>query len=183
MKNLILVLALMIGTGIYAQDPVKDKMKETKVRVLKVEENGKMVEKKVKVTTEQEQDVMTTIDPNHPENSDRLETPIKVKQTVSFDNDMDPFYDSETDLVYYTYNDNAYKFSRGKAGFNIMSTNNDQEMVYGKARMTSSKGHYLLNTDEYSGIGYFDVKGNFVIEYYDDTVGAMVIQTFGQSKL
>jgi hypothetical protein len=183
MKNLILVFALLIGTSIYAQDPVKDKMKETKVKTIKVEENGKMVEKKVKVTTEQEQKIKTKIDSNHYENSNRISTPIKVTKTISIDNDNDPFYDSETNLMYYTSKENDYEFSRNKSGFVIMTSDGDKNTMFGNARLTSNKRYYLLNTNNYSGIGYFNAEGDFVVEYYDDVLGAMVIQTFGQSKL
>lgn len=183
MKNLILVCILLIGTSIYAQDPVKDKIKETKVKTIKVEENGKIVEKKVKVTTAQEQTVKTKLDKDHYENSTRLETPVKVTKTVSIDNDKDPFYDSKTNFVYYTYKENDYKFSRNKTGFVIMTSNGNEDSIFGNARLTSNKEYYLLSTNEYSGIGYFNVEGDFVVEYYDESLQAMVVKTFGQSKL
>lgn len=183
MKNLILVFALLIGTSIYAQDPVKDKMKETKVKTIKVEENGKMVEKKVKVTTAQEQAVKTKLNTDHYENSTRLETPVKVTKTVSIDNDKDPFYDSTIDFVYYTSKENNYKFTRNDTGFVIMTSDGSEDSLFGNARLTSNNAYYLLNTDDYSGIGYFNAEGDFVVEYYDETLKAMVVQTFGQSKL
>jgi len=55
MKNLIYAFSLLMVTGAYAQDKPVDKVEETKVKTIKVNENGKIVENKIKVTTKKEQ--------------------------------------------------------------------------------------------------------------------------------
>lgn len=183
MKYLVYSLVFLFSAGLYAQDkdPV-DKMEETKVKTVKVEKDGKMVEKKVKVTTAKEQKVKSEIEPDHYENSTRIDTPVKVTQTVAMDNDDDPFYDSESTIQYYQLGNNKYTFTQNEGGFIVTSMVDDEKMVYGNARLTSQNRYYILNTDTYSGLGYFNSQGDFVVEYYDDNLDAMVIKTFSSSE-
>lgn len=189
MKYLMYIAAFLFCFTAFAQEKTdtknnnpKDVVEETKVKTMKVEKNGKVVsEKKVAVTTKKEQEVKTAIEPDHYENSTRLDTPVKVTKTVKIDSDNDPFFDSETTMVTYKMNDQDYAFTRNDAGF-IITFNGEDATVYGNARLTSLNGYYLLNADNFSGIGYFNSEGNFVVEYYDETLNAMVIQEFEESK-
>ena len=57
MKIKILVLALTMFVSVQAQKENKDKIVETKTRVINVKEDGKMIEKKVMVKTTKEQKI------------------------------------------------------------------------------------------------------------------------------
>ena len=175
MKNLIYAFSLLMVTGAYAQNKPVDKVEETEVKTIKVEKDGKIVEKKVKVTTKKEQEVMT--DPNYKGTIDapRVFPKVKVTKTVSIDNDNDPFYDTKDTLVYYLKNDNNYAFKSNDKGF-MMFTEADKP--YGMAIRSSNSQYYLLDMNEYSGVGYFDKKGNFVIEYYDKDTGMTIVEAF-----
>ena len=161
----------------------KDIVEETKVRTMKVEKNGEVDEKKVKVTTKQEQEVKTELQKEHHENSNRVDSPVKVTQSVALDFDNDPFYDSESKSVYYSNQDNEYIFTRNDDGFTVNLNDDSNDSVYGNARLTSANRYYLLKTNDYSGIGYFNADGSFVVEYYDETLDAMVVRTFEISNM
>lgn len=184
MKKVIYVLAFALTTGLYAQEkkPI-DKQEETTTKTTRVEKDGKVIEKKVKVTTRKEQEVKTKIDKDHPENSNRVATPVKVTQKVAVDNDNDPFYDGETAVQYYTSNENTYAFNPTNDGFIVSKNTPDSGMTYGKARVSKSKRFYVIDLGDQSGVGYFDANGKFVVEYYDDQLDALVIETFSSSKM
>ena len=40
-------------------------------------------------------------------------------------------------------------------------------VVYGTAMRSSNRNFYILNMNDYSGVGYFNKDGNFIIEHYD----------------
>lgn len=170
-------------TEVKKEDP-KDVQKETEVKTIKVKKGeGKVEEKKIKVTTTKEQTIKSEPIPDHYENSKRVETPIKVTQTVFVDLDNDPFYDTKSKVVYYTNKDKEYVFTRDDDGFVVSFDNENEDVIFGKARLTSSNRYYLLKTNDYSGIGYFNADGDFVVEYYDETLDAMVVQTFKSSSM
>ena len=83
MKKLIIAFSLLMVTGAFAQEKPVDKVKETKVKTIKVKENGTIVEKKVKVTTKKEQEVMTDSSYKGTIDAPRVFPDVKVTKTVS----------------------------------------------------------------------------------------------------
>ncbi|MBR9913808.1 MAG: hypothetical protein GYB32_03105 [Algicola sp.] len=175
MKYLIYTFSLLLVTGAFAQEQPVDKVKETKVKTIKTKKNGKTVENKVKVTTTKEQKVMT--DPSYKGTIDAPQVfpDVKVTKTVSIDNDQDPFYDSEDKIVFYNKKDKNYKFQSNKRGFLLSDANNER---VGKAMRSSNSQYYILDINNYSGVGYFNKDGNFIVEYYDSDTDMMVVEAF-----
>lgn len=176
MKHFIYICSLLLVTGVYAQEKTPiDKTKETKTKTVKVKKNGKTVENKVKVTTTKEQAVITTPKKNSTIDNNRVYPDVKVTKTISVDNDNDPFYDSEEKIVYYTNSDGKYAFSKNDKGFKIVSSKQED---LGYAVKSVNNAYYILNLDNYSGVGYFNNEGNFVVEYYNAELDMLIEKEF-----
>ena len=185
MKTVLYTLAFVFCTGLYAQEsePI-DKQEETTTKVTKIKKNGKVVkENKVKVVTRKEKRVQSKIDSSHYENSNRTKTPVKVSQKVMFDNDNDPFYDGSREVQYFNYNGTSYAFEPNEKGFSMNDTSTSDKTNWGQARLSQSKRFYVVDMGQHSGVGYFNKKGSFVVEYYDSSQDALVIETFSSSEM
>ena len=183
MKYRIAVLALFTFIGLEAQvndksnskeHKEKDKIVETNTRVITVIENDKKVEKKVMVRTLKEQKVETDPQSKMEVNQPRVFPETKIEKVIYIDNDNDPFYDSKSEMVFYKQNGMEYNFKPTASGFEI--TNSETNKMLGKARYSNNSRVYLLDTDNYSGIGYFR-NGEFIIEYYDEN-GILNVKRF-----
>ncbi|WP_452226917.1 hypothetical protein [Lacinutrix cladophorae] len=184
MKNLIYIFSLLVfTTTAYAQsnNPV-DVIEETKVKTVKVKEDGKLIEKKVKVNTVQKQEVKIDPKDRYDLNGNRMDTPIKVTKTVSVDNDKDANYETKTKVTYYKFDNADYAFIPDEKGFIVAVKNGDKDKAFGKARYSANNMSYIVTTDEYTGVGYFDKNKTFVIEYYDGESDGLVTKEFKISK-
>ena len=175
MKHLIYAFSLLMVTGAFAQDKPVDKVEETKVKTMKVKKDGKIIEKKVKVTTKKEQEVITDSTYEGTIDAPRVFPKVKVTKTVSIDSDNDPFYDTTDTIVYYKKDDSRFSFKSSDNGF-MMSDENDE--MYGSAKRSSQSQYYILNFNNNSGLGYFNADGNFVVEYYNPKTNELIIEAF-----
>ncbi|WP_452232197.1 hypothetical protein [Lacinutrix sp. MEBiC02595] len=183
MKNLIYIFSVLMCTGIYAQNnnPV-DVTDETEVKIVKVKEDGKIIEKKVKVNTVQKQEVKIDPQDRYKLNGYRIDTPVKVTKTVQVDNDIDPQYDTKTKVTYYKFKDVDYAFVPDEKGFIVSVKKGDENMPFGNARYSARNRSYIVTTEEYTGVGYFDKDKTFVIEYYDGESDGLITKEFKISK-
>ncbi|MBV7268254.1 hypothetical protein [Winogradskyella luteola] len=179
MKYKVFALALVAFIGVQAQEENKDKIVETKTRIINVMEDGEMIQKKVMVKTTKEQEIKT--DPNYKGTIDapRVFPATKVSKVIYIDNDDDPFYDKETRVTYYKKDGMTYNFNPTNSGFEIVDSKTNKTI--GNARFSANSEVYILDSKDYSGIGYFD-NNMFVVEYYDDE-GTLIIEKFNDSKL
>ncbi|QRM90210.1 hypothetical protein FG167_13515 [Lacinutrix sp. WUR7] len=182
MKNLIYIFSLLMCTGIYAQNNPVDVLDETTVKTVKVKEDGKLIEKKVKVNTVQKQEVKIDPKDRYKLNGYRIDTPVKVTKTVMVDNDKDPQYDTKTKVTYYKFNDVDYAFIPDEKGFIVSVKNGDKKTPFGNARYSDRNRSYIVTTEEYTGVGYFDKDKTFVIEYYDGESDGLITQEFKITK-
>ncbi|MEO6348761.1 MAG: hypothetical protein ABIO60_12710 [Aquaticitalea sp.] len=181
MKNLIYLFSFFMLSGVYAQEkkPI-DKMEETTTTKTTVNKNGEKVsENTVKVTTKKEQEIKTMQQEGHTTNGDKVDTPIKVTQTIQINSDSDPFYNASDKTVYYNYNDSKYTFTSDSAGFLMTSPENPS---YGEARKSASNHFYLMTIKGEPGVGYFDSNHNFIVEYYDKEKDAMMMESYEMSE-
>jgi len=183
MKNLVYIFSLLMCAGIYAQNnnPV-DVTDETIVKTVQVKEDGKIIEKKVKVNTVQKQEVKIDPKDRYKLNGYRMDTPVKVTKTVMVDNDGDPQYDTKTKVTYYKFNEVDYAFVPDEKGFIVSVKKGDKRMPFGKARYSARNMSYIVTTDEYTGVGYFDKEKTFVIEYYDGESDGLITKEFKVTK-
>jgi hypothetical protein len=182
MKNLLYIAAFLVPTVFYAQDKPQNVSEETTTKTVTVDDGREVVEKKVKVTTREEQKIKLAESDKNKVNQDIVDSPSKVTQTVEVDNDMDPFYDSKSKSVYYTYNDDKYLFKKNDKGFIVSEVGADFGMKYGHGMRTSRANNYVFTSNDYNGIGYFDTNNNFIVEYYDAENNAIVKKVFKTTK-
>ena len=62
-----------------------------------------------------------------------------------------------------------------KKGFTLSDAEKNN---IGYAARSSNNQYYILNMDNYSGVGYFNNEGNFVVEYYNSDLGVLVNKEF-----
>ncbi|WP_411767508.1 hypothetical protein [Winogradskyella sp. A3E31] len=181
MKNIIMILAIFSFIGMNAQEKPKEVVKESKTKIIKVKVNGKIVEKKIKVSTTKTNDVsLKASDSNKTNQSRNTDGPVKVSKEIMIDNDDDMSFDEKVNYSYVDYNGDIYNFTPMNNGFAI--ENSVENSLMANARKSINKDFYMINTDEYSGIGYF--KGNkFVIEYYDKDEDILVVEEYNREKM
>ena len=181
MKNLLLFLAIILSGNLFAQEKPKEVKQETEVKTITTKDENKTTEKKIKVVTRETNSVELDDKDKNKTNQDRIEATKKVKKTVFVDNDSDDNYDFLTEETYYVLGDEKYMFTPNKRGFDIAFDKNKENNKFnkvGKAWSTSTNNYYILNGDMHSGIGYFDAKGNFAIEYYNKDTDEVEVKTY-----
>ncbi|WP_344789197.1 hypothetical protein [Postechiella marina] len=165
MKNFMTIALLLVMVNTYAQQV--DSIKTTKVETVTDTVNGEITSKKIKTITLKEQAVKTDPADKGKLNADRIFPPTKVKKTVMVDYDADPFYDEKTTLKYFELNNDNYVFRKSNDGFIMNVLNKDEEVLKANARQTKSGPYYVVNSNEFDGIGFFNKEKKFVLEFYN----------------
>jgi len=185
MKNLktILGIALLSSTVMMAQNQetnTVDHEETVTVEKKAVMKDGKMVEGKVKTIKRKETPVTFE---RRTGKLNREKNPSKVTETVMIDNDWDPFYDKKMETTYYSYNNMYYNFKPDSKGFVMSTKKNDKVYLRnGRAMRIDNMNNYYVTTKDYSGIGYFNEEGNFVVRYYDEKSDDMIEIEYMTSK-
>jgi len=179
MKNVMYIcLFLFVGT-VFAQEKPKEVKEEVEVKTVKVKDNEKTTENKVKVVTRETSDIVFDEEDKNKMDKDRIPSTTKVEKKVYVDNDASDSYDILTSETYYKINDGNYVFSPVEKGFVIsQGVKNDKSKSIGKSYASSVKGYYIVDGASHSGIGYFDQNGNFVTEYYNKDTKQVEVKTY-----
>lgn len=182
MKYLASAIAILICSTATAQETPTETVKETKVKTVKFEEDGKTKEGKIKVITKETANVKLDADDKYKLNQDRVAATTKVQTTIMIDDDADTAYDILTRETYFINEDMNYKFSPDSSGFMMALANDKNEFVdIGKAWNTHTPGSYIIKGETYNGIGYFK-DGMFVVEYYDETSESIKTVKYNQKN-
>lgn len=171
MKRFMILASFL--TMAYTNAQNVDTMKTTKVETVVDTINGEVVSKKIKTITQKEQAIKINPADKGKVNGDRIFPPTKVKKTIMVDYDSDPFYDDVTTLKYFELNNKKYAFRKSDDGFIMNVINKDGEKLSGNARQTKSGPYYIVNTDAFDGIGYFNKEKKFVLEFYNTKTEAL----------
>jgi ribosomal protein S4E len=178
MKNLLYVGIFLVSGALFAQEKPRSMSETTEVKTVKVNNGKEVVENKVKVTTREEKEIRLDEDDAGHVNQDMvLNNDKTIIKTIEIDNDSDPFYDSKIELVTYVNDGEEYSFVRNTNGFTVSM--NDSNKKYGNAvRSTLDGRYYIFNNVEFSGIGYFDDEGSFVVEYYNNDENSLITKKY-----
>lgn len=182
MKNLLYIAVFMVPTVFFAQEKPKNISEETTTKTITVDDGKEVVEKKVKITTREEQQLELDDNDKNKVNQEVVSSPSKVTQIVEVDDDLDPYYDSKIKTIHYSYNNNPYVFKRNTNGFLVSEVVSNSETDFGKVMTTSRSNNYVFKSNDYNGIGYFDSNNNFVVEYFDTSKNAIVKKVFTLNK-
>ncbi|EGV44737.1 hypothetical protein BZARG_158 [Bizionia argentinensis JUB59] len=182
MKTIVYVGLFLISGTLCAQVKSRDMSEETETKTVRIDDGRKVVEKKVKVTTKKENEIKLSEEDAGKVDQERIinDSDKMITQTIEIDNDMDPFYDSETKTVNYHQDGKIYKFLKNTNGFDILMAN--EETTFGSAIKSSNSNEYVIKTADFSGTGYFNSDGNFIIEYYDKELDQFVNKEFISPK-
>jgi hypothetical protein len=173
MKNLVYIVILLISTCVIAQEKPTEVKEEVEVKTIKVKDNEKTTENKVKVVVRETANVELDENDENQVNQDRVPATTKVEKMTYVNNNV---LASETS---YKMNDGNYVFSPNETGFEMsQSTENNQSVNIGKSVASSIKGYYIVDGASHSGIGYFDENGNFVTEYYNKDTKQVEVKTY-----
>ncbi|WP_142786074.1 hypothetical protein [Changchengzhania lutea] len=183
MKHLLYVFALLIAGNVVAQEKPTEVKEETETKTVKVKDDEKTTERKVKVITRETSEVELDKSQKEKVNQDRVKSSAKVEKLVLVDNDGDSEYDAITKESYFSLNDEKYLFKPTNRGFDInYNTEADEFESFGNALSTKSDGYYIVNGKSHAGIGYFDKEGNFVVEYYNQEADQIEVKTYMKRK-
>ncbi len=184
MKNSIYILTTLFCGTLFAQNAPTEVKEETEVKTVAFEKNDKMHKGKIKVVTKETSNVKLDANDVDKVNQDRISATKKVQKTVMIDNDKDAAYDILTKETFYVNDNKDFRFSPSESGFDIaFSEERDDFINVGEAWNTQNKGIYIITAKTYSGIGYFDKNGNFVVEYYDDASGKIHTTTYAEKNI
>ncbi|TYB76264.1 hypothetical protein [Bizionia myxarmorum] len=182
MKTILYVGLFLISSSLLAQEKSRDMSQETETKTVRIDDGRKVVEKKVKTTTTEENEVRLSEEDVNKVDQERIisDSDKKITQTIEIDNDVDPFYDSEIESMNYQQDGKNYRFVRTTAGFDIATP--ESKANYGSAIKSTNSNEYVIKMNEFSGTGYFNSDGNFVIEYYDKERDALIQKEFISPK-
>ncbi|WP_308991895.1 hypothetical protein QLS71_016550 [Mariniflexile litorale] len=178
MNNIIYAFAFLFATSIWAQEKPKNISEESTVKTVKTNNGSGIVEKKIKVTTREEQDIEFAQKDENKRDKDVVDSPVKIKKTIEVDDDMGDSYDSKKETMYYEFEGKQYGFQKVDNGFSVLNTSNEIPGAYGNIVKFNRENHYLFQNGNDTGIGYFNEDGSFTIEYYDKNTRTVTSQEF-----
>lgn len=170
-------LFLFVGS-IWAQEEPKNISEESTVKTVKKNDGSGIVEKKIKVTTREEQDIEFAQKDKNKRDKDVVKSPVKVKKTIEIDNNRGNSYDSKTEIGYYEFNGKQYGFKKVATGFSVLEKELETPNNYGNIVKFNRDNHYLFQNGNDTGIGYFNEDGSFTIEFYDKNTRTVTSQEF-----
>ncbi|MEN3324078.1 hypothetical protein VP395_10090 [Mariniflexile soesokkakense] len=179
MKKIIYTCLFLFSCSIWAQETPKNVSEESTIKTVKTNNGSGIVERKIKVTTREEQDIEFAQKDENKRDKDIVDSPVKVKKTIEIDNDMGSSYDSKTEIGYYEFNGRQYGFKKVDNGFSVLLNDHETQKSYGNIVKFNRDNHYLFqNSNDDTGIGYFNEDGSFTIEYYDKDTRTVTSQEF-----
>ena len=178
MKNVIYALIFLFVANVWAQQTPKNVSEESTVKTVKTNNGSGIVEKKVKVTTREEQNIEFAEKDANKRDKDVVNSPVKVNKTIEIDNDFDNSFDSKTEVAYYEFEGQQYNFKKVNNGFSVLIENNETPDSFGNIVKFKRENHYLFQNGNDTGIGYFNEDGSFTIEYYDKDTRTVTSQEF-----
>lgn len=182
MKNLI--VGLLFIAGIMTVNAQTEVIKTTEVKkAKKVNEKGETYDTKVKVVTTKEKKVKFDPKQKHQLNQGVIETPVAVEKTIMVDNDKDPFYDSKTKVNYFKYKGEQYGFLIDQKDLLITRKVNNEDVTSARAYRSINNDFYVVQGDEFNGVGYFNKYGDFIIEYRNKETNKLEYAIFETVKM
>jgi hypothetical protein len=178
MKNVIYALIFLFVANVWAQQTPKNVSEESVVKTVKTNNGSKIIEKKIKVTTREEQNIEFAQGDENKRDKDVVDSPVRVKKTIEIDNDFDNSFDSKTEVAYYEFEGQQYNFKKVNNGFSVLVENNETPDNFGNIVKFKRENHYLFQNGNDTGIGYFNEDGSFTIEYYDKDTRTVTSQEF-----
>jgi len=183
MKNYIYIVVLLIGGATIAQEKPKDIKIETIEKTIKYNDGDEVTESRLKVISRETAEVKLSEEDKNKLNQERVPSVKKVENMILVDDDSDSDYDFITKETQFSNANKNYTFTPSIEGIDITFDNNNNEFVpYGKAWTSQKPGTYVVKGETYNGMGYFNQKGDFVVEYYNVDTQSLKTMVYEQNK-
>ncbi|WP_434036101.1 hypothetical protein [Formosa sp. 4Alg 33] len=175
MKSIYIVVALLFMYTVNAQtDPKKDVTVESK-KVITTINNGSEIKKNtVEYQKRTEQDVKLAEGDKNKINQSRVDTPAQVTETVRVNNNT-PFT-SDRKSMQYELDGKMCQFDIHENGFLITDSSSNTPTKVEQSDADSTQ--FVMNDNGKTGIGYFDEKGNFIVQQFDKNSNEIVSKVY-----
>lgn len=174
MRTLILGVAAMLFTvGAQAQNTNVTSVSKTTTTTVKDSEGEKKLVKKESTSAVQNIELENADSPAL--NKDLKASPVQVTSTTQI---------TGTDGVTRTVDvDRSAFYSVGGANFKVAMDNMGYTVSEPTGKKTAvlrrtSNNNYIYRTKDKTSVGYFDEKGNLVLETYDDKTDKIIVETY-----
>ncbi|QYJ67675.1 hypothetical protein [Flavobacterium litorale] len=172
MKKIAAIAFLALGISLNAQVN-KNVTKETKTTTITVD-NGKEEQQFVKTEkVKTEQDIKFKDAESDKLNKKIAETPVKVNKSTTYSGDK--LVTTNVNTTYYMLNGKRYTLKGNNGnGYTMASPENSN---YGVLK-TNGDNRYSCKIDGKTSVGYFDQKGNLVIETRNNDGRGKMVETY-----
>lgn len=163
MKTTVLIMALAMSSTLFAQRGNTDKIEKTVTTRTTIKSSlGEDVKvKKEKISAQQE----LVVEKDGTTNQTVRYKPVQASKKTLFESGGERFM-----------------IAPDSKGYKITIMEDGVNKRYGKIRKMSRPNAYLLITDDGNAFGYFNEKGDFIVESYDAKNDKIVMETFAISK-
>ncbi len=174
MKNIMtFAFALLLTAGLQAQNTNVTEVTKKTVTTTKDSDGTKQVVKEQNIKAKQKIELENADSKSL--NKDMKDSPVEMVSTTTITNP-----DGTTRTVTidrssaYEFEGKIYKLALDPSGY--IATDSDNNKI-GLLRATSTNS-YIFRGENSISIGYFDIKGNMVLETYDDNSDTVTTRTF-----
>lgn len=173
MKNLIVTLSLILCTSFtFAQNKNVQKEEKTTVKTIKDSDGEKKIVKKEEIKEVQNIEFENTGE--NTLNKEMKQTPVEVTSTTEVSVDGVTRSIDVDRSAYYNLDGTRYEIAVDKSGYSIKDTEGNN---LGLLRKTSNNNYLLVAKNKVS-VGYFDKRGNLIVETYDDKNDVLVVEKY-----
>ncbi|MFT3793150.1 hypothetical protein [Flavobacterium sp.] len=179
MKRLILgAAAILFAFSAQAQNTNVTETSKTTVTTVKDSDGEKQVVKEQKTT--EAQDIKFKDTQGDPLNKEMANTPTQVTTTTQITNPDGSTRTVNVDrsAVYTSESGQKYTMALDPMGYRVTSESLKKPALL---RMTSTNS-YIYRSKDQTAVGYFDTKGDFVLETYDDKSDKVKVEKFTRVK-
>ncbi len=85
-----------------------------------------------------------------------------------------------TQAISYVFNDVAFVFEKRDFGFELFQNKEGESISIGKVFKSANGTNYIVKAGDYSGNGYFDAYGNFVLERINPVTNKLITDIFAR---
>lgn len=163
MKQVLIITGLCVCSFVTAQTEPKDIQEETKTVTTKINDGSTITEETVEYNTKKVQEVKLSEDDKNKINQDRVNAPVEVTETVRITNNS-PFTQTQQ-VMQYTLDGKRCVFTMSEDGFLISDPNNTYTPK--TVKQSADSKQFVIEEDGTSGIGFFDDKGNFIVQQFN----------------
>ncbi len=176
MKTLILGIAVcFFSLNINAQNT--NVQSESKTTITTIKDSDGVKKQVVTEKVQEVQEIELKDADSKTLNKDMKETPVKVTATTEVtQNGVTKVIDKDYS-AYYNLNGEKYQVTLDNGGYTLISPSNKKGIL----RRTSNN-NYIYRERRKTSFGYFDARGNLILETYDPRTDKITVETFNVIK-